>query len=178
MEVSAEKFCSDFIRQNHSMPSPSSQAEMAVLRSIDASASDLMFVLVTNLLHRRLVGSWAIGRDHLWRSVALQYILHEWKPCVLVPRFGDEALEDLALVVDGAPEVDHLVVELHVHLVEMPASVPEPAHRAHPVPTDVAGEHQAEPVPPVTHRLVMGWTPPGGIHVAMLVVVHHKRRRP
>jgi len=29
-----------------------------------------------------------------------------------------------ALVIDGAPEIVHLAIDLHVHLVEMPLPVP------------------------------------------------------
>jgi hypothetical protein len=81
-------------------------------------------------------------------------LLHEAKSCVLVARLRDVAFEDLALLVDGSPEVHHLAVELHVHLVEMPSPVAEAPHPRHPLPADVAGEHRTEPVPPVPHRLM------------------------
>jgi len=42
-------------------------------------------------------------------------------------------------LVDGAPEADHLAVELHVHFVEVAPPMPEAAHTADPLPTDAAG---------------------------------------
>ena len=32
--------------------------------------------------------------------------------------------------------------------------MPEPVHRTHPLATNVAGKHRAEPIPPETHGLV------------------------
>jgi len=55
-------------------------------------------------------------------------------------------------MIDRALEVDHLAVELHVHLVEMPAPVPEPAHPRNSPAADVACEQRPEPVPPHPHR--------------------------
>ena len=86
--------------------------------------------------------------------MTLQRFLHEPERGVFVSGFGDVALEDLALVIDRSPEVDHLAVELHVHLIEMPSPVPEAAHRRHALPADVASEHGAEPVPPHSDGLV------------------------
>ena len=60
----------------------------------------------------------------------------------------------LAFLIDRSPEVHHLAVELDVHLVEVPAPMPEPAHSADPLPADVRGEQRTEAVPPMPHRLV------------------------
>src|SRR4051795_10164945 len=86
--------------------------------------------------------------------MALERLLHELQRCSLVAIFGDEALEDLAFVIDGTPEVAHLAVHLHVHLIEVPAPLPEPTHAAHPLPANVTCKQRAEPVPPVAHCLM------------------------
>ena len=52
------------------------------------------------------------------------------------------------------PEVVHLAVDLPVDLVEMPAPMRNATHAADPLPTDVACEHGAKPVPPEPHRLM------------------------
>ena len=57
-------------------------------------------------------------------------------------------------MVDRAPQVYHLAIELHAHLVEMPSPVPEPAHVVDPPATDLAGKHRPKPVPPQAHGLV------------------------
>ena len=61
---------------------------------------------------------------------------------------------DLALLCDCAPQVDHLAIEIHVHLVEVPAPLTEAPHPAHPLAADVACEHRPEPVPSHPHSLV------------------------
>ena len=56
-------------------------------------------------------------------------------------------------MVYGAPEVNHLPIQLHVHLVEVPAPLAEPTHPVHPLAPDVCSKQWSEPVPPETHRL-------------------------
>ena len=55
----------------------------------------------------------------------LQRLLHEGQRRLLVPGLRDVAFENLTIVVDRSPEVDHLAVQLHVHLVQVPAPVAE-----------------------------------------------------
>jgi hypothetical protein len=57
-------------------------------------------------------------------------------------------------MIDRSPKVDHLAIQLHVHLVEVPAPVMEPAHTRDTLPAYVACEHRPEPVPPHPQRLM------------------------
>ena len=57
-------------------------------------------------------------------------------------------------MIDRAPEVHHLAIELHVHFIKMPAPVTEPPHVIDPLSTDLAREERAEPVPPQAHCLM------------------------
>jgi hypothetical protein len=68
--------------------------------------------------------------------------------------FGNVAFEYLAFVIDRTPEVDHLAIGLHVHLIEMPSPTVKPAHATHALAADVAGEQWAKSVPPMPHRLM------------------------
>lgn len=86
--------------------------------------------------------------------MALQCPLNEGERGFLVAGLRDVALEDLTFLVDRPPQVDQLAIQLHVHLIKMPAPLPEPSHPAHPLSADVAGEHGTEPVPPHPHRLM------------------------
>src|ERR1700712_2463019 len=86
--------------------------------------------------------------------MALERLLHELERCSLVAVLGDEALEDLAFVIDGTPKVAHLAIHLHVHLVQVPTALAEPTHAAHPLPADITCEQWSKPVPPVAHRLM------------------------
>jgi len=61
--------------------------------------------------------------------VALARLLHELERYSLVAIFRGEALKDLTFVIDRTPQVAHLAVHLHVHLVEVPALLAEPTHR-------------------------------------------------
>ena len=57
-------------------------------------------------------------------------------------------------MIDGAPEVAHLAIDLHVDLVEMPSPMGVGPPVLSPLAAELAGEHRAEPVPPQAHRLV------------------------
>jgi hypothetical protein len=57
-------------------------------------------------------------------------------------------------MIDRPPQVDHLAIQLHVHLVEMPAPVTEPSHPAHALATDISRKYGTEAIPPLPHRLV------------------------
>src|SRR3954447_22819850 len=86
--------------------------------------------------------------------MAFERLLHELQRCDLVAVLGDEALEDLTFVVDRTPQVAHLAVHLHVHLVEVPTPLAEPTHAAHPLPADVTCKQRTEPVPPIAYCLM------------------------
>jgi hypothetical protein len=57
-------------------------------------------------------------------------------------------------VIDRAPQIDHLAVQFHVHLVEMPLPLPEAAHPVNPLPPDVGSEQRTEAVPLQPHCLM------------------------
>ena len=86
--------------------------------------------------------------------MSLERLLHELKRRSLVPLPGDEALEDLAFLVDSAPQIAHLAIHLHVDLVEVPAPVTEAAHVADPLTADVCCEQRTKPVPPEADSFV------------------------
>lgn len=86
--------------------------------------------------------------------MALQRLLHEPERCRLVAGLRDVALEDLALVIDGAPQIHHLAIELHEHLIKVPSPVAKAAHPRDSLALDFSREHRTEPVPPQPHRLM------------------------
>jgi hypothetical protein len=47
-----------------------------------------------------------------------------------------------------------LAVDLHEHLIQMPAPLVAIAHRLHPPATDLGSEQLAKSVPPKPHRLM------------------------
>ena len=74
--------------------------------------------------------------------------LSERQMAIFIPGPGHIALENLALVIDCAPQVVRLAIDLHKHLVEVPPPVAEAAHTADPLTADVSGEQWPEAVPP------------------------------
>ena len=79
--------------------------------------------------------------------------LEEFQCGFLVPGLCHEAFQNLAFVVDRAPEVVPLPVDLHKNLVEMPLPVAR-SQPLDPALLDLIGEHRTEPMPPVAHRFV------------------------
>ena len=127
---------------------------MAVLASVVGPASDLLLLPVAKLIHRSAVAAKPIGRDRFRAAVALQRLLHERQRGRLVPRLRNEALQDLAFVINGSPEIDLLAVDLHEHLIKVPTPVPKPPHSANPLPGDVVREQRTKSIPPEPDRFV------------------------
>src|ERR1700691_1456378 len=63
----------------------------------------------------------SVGR-HSFRdeAILLQKLAHEFQRSRLVSLGLNQDVQDLALGVDGAPEVDHAASDLQIHLIEMP----------------------------------------------------------
>jgi hypothetical protein len=57
-------------------------------------------------------------------------------------------------MVDSAPEIAELAVDLHERLIQMPPPLRIPAHVRHPPFSDLSGKHRAESVPPKPDRLM------------------------
>src|SRR5271154_719329 len=51
-------------------------------------------------------------------------------------------------MVDGAPKIAELAVDLHKHLIQMPAPLRIAAHMRDASLADLGGEHWAKPIPP------------------------------
>jgi hypothetical protein len=67
----------------------------------------------------QVIGDLSIGNE----TVFLQQLSHELQRGMLVPFRLDQHIEDLALCVDGAPQVDHAAIDLEIYLIQMPARV-------------------------------------------------------
>lgn len=53
-------------------------------------------------------------------------------------------------MIDCTPEIVPLSVDLHNHLINVPA----PTHMVHAAATNFSGEHRAETSPPLPHRFM------------------------
>jgi hypothetical protein len=79
--------------------------------------------------------------------------LEEFQCFLLVARLCDVAFQRLTLVIDGAPEVVPLAVDLHKHFVEMPLSTAR-LHPLNPALPDPRSEHRAKSIPPEPDSLL------------------------
>src|SRR5271167_3387313 len=121
---------------------------MRILGAIVEAATDLLAIGVADLLHRRRISAKPVGDDRPRSAELLHDALEKLQRCGLVPLRSDHRLQDLAFMVDGAPEIAELAVDLHKHLVQMPSPLRVAAHLRHPLLSDLSGEHRTKPVPP------------------------------
>src|SRR4030088_1350854 len=123
---------------------------MRVLRSIVLPPTTLMVFLnpeVTgsSAIRPQVVSDQSIGNE----TVFLKQFAHELQRGMLVPFRLDQHIEDLALGVDGAPQVDHAPIDLEINLIQMPARV---GFRS--ASTQVRCDHRPEVVYPAPNGLV------------------------
>lgn len=58
-------------------------------------------------------------------AVALERPLHEGELCLFASGLGDETFEHFTLVVDGATQVMHPAIDIHIQLIEVPHPMAE-----------------------------------------------------
>jgi hypothetical protein len=109
---------------------------------------------ITQFAHRRKVGPQPAGDDHFGLVVALQGFLHECQSRRIIAFLGNKALKHPTFMINSAPQVMQLSFDPHVHLIEVPAPLPETPHPIHPLAPDIGCEHRPETIPPVPYRHV------------------------
>ena len=75
----------------------------------------------TDVVHRRRIGPKPIGDDATRNPVLLHDPFEKLHRRGFVPPRGDHGLQHLALMVDGAPQIAELAVDLYKHFIQMPA---------------------------------------------------------
>ena len=83
-------------------PFSSSKWQMAILHPVVGMSTDLLLVAIAELGHRRAVGFQPVSNDRRRRAVTPQRLLHERECGLFITSFGDEALEELTLVINRA----------------------------------------------------------------------------
>src|SRR5437660_11374461 len=103
---------------------------MRILGPIVLPQALLMVAGKPKMPERSAVGAQLVSR-HLFRREALlaKQLAHQLDGCALVPSALNQDLEDLALMVDRAPQIHMLAGDLHYHFVEMPAIARLGRHR-------------------------------------------------
>lgn len=85
---------------------------MAVLHLVVGPAANPLFVAIAERVHCSAVGAQTVSGDGFCRSVPLQRLLDEGKGSLLVAGLGDVTLQNLALLVDGTPQIMHLCADV------------------------------------------------------------------
>lgn len=122
---------------------------MAVLSPVVEPLADLLVVFNPQLFERSPVGPKPIRHDGFRLAISLYGLAQKRQCCMAILALRDVGLEDLAFVIDSAPEVVGDTVDLHEHLVEVPLPLRPSAQPARALSPDLRGEHRPEPVPPV-----------------------------
>src|SRR5271169_1920835 len=93
---------------------------MRILRAIVEPTTDLLAIGVANLFHRRGIRAKPVGDDAPRSAKCLHDALKKLQRRSLVPLRSDDRFQNLAFMIDGAPEIAELAVDLHEHLIQMP----------------------------------------------------------
>ena len=96
-------------------------------------------------IRAQIVGDQLIGGEPAF----FQEFAHQFQRGMLVSLGLDEHVEDLALAVDGAPQIDHAAGNLEINLVKMPSRVRLGATFA-----QICRDHRPEMVHPAPNRFV------------------------
>ncbi len=94
---------------------------MAVFSPIVHPTAHFTTIHIAEFAHGSVVGSHTIGDDCLGSAMALQGFLQKRQSGSFIALSRHVALENLTFVIDGAPKVMLLPVDLPEHLVEVPA---------------------------------------------------------
>ena len=102
-------------------------------------------VVCSSAIRSQVVSDQSIGNE----TVFLKQLAHELQRGMFVPFRLDQHIEDLAFGVDGAPQVDHAAIDLHIDLIQMPTRV-----GFGPAFTLVRRDHRPKVVYPAPNGLV------------------------
>lgn len=112
-----------------------------------------VFVIGTDLAHRRAIGLQQIGYELFGPAVPFHKFLEEFHRCLLVPRLGHGGLQDLVLKVDGPPEMWRSPV-IFTNKVQVPAPFGTGTQARDPLASDLCREHRVKRAPPEADRFV------------------------
>ena len=132
---------------------PPSEWQVRVLSAVVRPTASFPPAADTEIPQDSAIGPKPVGHHRVGRTMPLQCFPHKFQSAVIVSGPGDEAFQNLALMIDRTPEVVALPNCLHEHLVQMPATVPAAAHPVNPPPPELGPEHPPEPVLPEPHGL-------------------------
>lgn len=117
-------------------------------------AACLLASLVSNHLHRCVVGWALVGHQDFRFAIAFHGFSEEFQRSGFIPLLCDVGFEHLPFVVHSAPEVVRFTANLQKHFVQVPAPLLDPAHRLGSPITDLFCELAAEVIYPEAEAVV------------------------
>ncbi len=91
---------------------------MRILLSIVAPSAALMTFCDPKIMGRGGIRSQLICDELVWdKAIFLQELAHQFKRRQFVPPGLDQHVEDLALGVDGAPQIEHPAIDFQIDFV-------------------------------------------------------------
>ncbi len=102
-------------------PLSASERSEGIFSSVIEPTAGLLSLSVPDLFHCGPVGSKSVGHGRARPAEAIYRSVQEHQSRLAVPLFGDEAVENLTFVIDGAPEITLLAIDPHEDLVEVAA---------------------------------------------------------
>ena len=100
-------------------PFSASERLVGVFSPVVEPAAGLLPLSVSDVFHCGAVGSKSVGHDRSRSAITLHRALQKLQSRLAVPLFGDENFENLAFVIDGAPEIVLFAIDPHEDLVEV-----------------------------------------------------------
>ena len=128
-------------------PLPSSERQMRILGAIVQPAPSFPPVRIANFLNSSTVGAQFVSNDSIRSAVASHCILYKLQCSSLIPCPRHVTFQDFSLVINSSPQVVPFAVDLHEHLVQMPASTAR-FHTGNAPSTDLRGAHLPNLAPP------------------------------
>jgi hypothetical protein len=127
---------------------------VGILHSIIQPAAASLQFLSSHILQCGFVSRISICHQRFWLTVFPHQFPEEFQCCSLVSSLRDNAFQDFALMINGAPQIVSLAIDLHKHFVNVPLPARKAFQPGCPFPTDLGSKQRAKPVPPIAHRFM------------------------
>ena len=123
---------------------------MRILGSVVAPSTALMAFCDSKIIGCGSIRPQLIRDELVWdKAILLQQLAHQFKRRPFVPPSLDQHVEDLALGVDGAPQIDHPAIDFQIDFVQMTSRM-----RFGSAFAQVRCDHRPEMVHPAPNRFV------------------------
>ena len=104
-------------------PFSSSKQQMGILHSVIQPTTRFLLVCDTNLFKRSAERCHPVRHNNFRTAILTHCFLKEFQGSFLIAHLCDVAVQNLTFMIDGPPKIVFLAVDLHEHLVKMPAPV-------------------------------------------------------